>query len=371
MYVMIAALSQRPQRRIGMALIASGRAEAGAGGPTLAAGTPKSVWLADPTSVTALRRGACRRACGVGWARVDCGRLDRNEAPRGDDLLVRAVVDQGLQRLLDGVDELRVLGGDSDTVHLRGVGRRRVADHLEGVAVVGRRCDVCGRREVGQVSDGPVALDGEERRRLVRKREDLHRRLAGALELLVQVRQERLLRRAVLAGDRLSGQAVEVRDPLRIALEDQDAGAVEGVVDEAEAGLLTLGVVVHARYHDVALAALDCQQASVERAVDELDRDADLLAERLRDVVVEAGRVRARRRIEVLPRRVRDITQALDRAGALDVARQHRLERGVCLDRREIRGCPGAGGAAAAAARVGLALVDELLLPQPATASPR
>src|SRR5450756_1253501 len=115
MYVMIAALSQRPQRRIGMALIASGRAEAGAGGPTPAAGTPKSVWLADPTSVTALRRGACRRACGVGWARVDCGRLDRNEAPRGDDLLVRAVVDQGLQRLLDGVDELRVLRGDSDT----------------------------------------------------------------------------------------------------------------------------------------------------------------------------------------------------------------------------------------------------------------
>src|SRR5674476_1340953 len=174
----MAALSQRPQCRTGMALMTSGRE--GAAGPP-AAPPPRSM-LEEAKLLKALR---CSARAGALAALVDLRRVHGRQSVLGDDLLVGALVDQVLTGLLPGFDELGVLGHHTDAheLGLIALGRRRIADDLERVAVVCRHGVVFGGRMVGEVSDGAATGDGEESCRLVRERQDGHRRLAGALEL--------------------------------------------------------------------------------------------------------------------------------------------------------------------------------------------
>ena len=241
----MAALIQRPQWRIGMALMASGR-RGGRGGQARP-GRRHDPEPFDDSDGPTPSRPDCAVVAWLAWHRPDPALTSADwrrglRPPRVDDLAVRAVVDQGLQRLLHGVDaagcswpgcRCRPAAGRS--------GGRRIHDDLEACCRCwwSRRCSA--GRVVGEVGDRAAARDGEQRCGLVRQREDLSswpcRRSRTPCSALS----------GTPAGWCRSRRPPSCRQgcrafvmPFGLPFFTSIAGAVVGVVDEADALLLAL-----------------------------------------------------------------------------------------------------------------------------------
>src|SRR5215213_9571178 len=312
--------TQRPGWRTGTALTVSG-------------GTRSGVLVA----VSVMAPAPFDRTSGVDGRVVDRPRV---HAPLGEDPLVGAVVDQGLDRIGDGLGEVALLLLDDVAV---GGGVVDVAEQLE--LAVGLLDGVGEHRGVGQHG---VVLARDDRGRglvLALVAVDGDGRLAVGLALVLAGGGEvvGVLDGVGLDGDLLAAGVVGL-DPARVALLGAPLGTGVEVADHVD---LLLALVVDGERRDthLVLAGLEARDDRVEHGRLVFGLEAELGRDGVEQVDVEADD-RLAVGVQELVRRIGRVGPDQELAVGLDRVRHL---RGECLvDRRGRAG----GGPGAPAARV-------------------